>query len=103
MTPVNPLAQFIARIQTIARFDQSEPEQKTEVKRGSHYFVPMYREAQSGEPHAAERIQADVQRLHDHLFSKANRRHVNWDSADSTTGDHLARRERRVGYVHDQS
>jgi hypothetical protein len=37
----------------------------------------MCREAHSGEPRAAERIQTDVQHLHDHLFSEANRCYAN--------------------------
>jgi len=74
---MNPFAQFIARIQTIALIDQPEPEQKIEVERVLRYFVWMCREAHSGEPHAAERIQADVQHLRDQLFSEANRRYAN--------------------------
>jgi hypothetical protein len=74
---MNQVAQFVARIRTIAQINQPEAEQKLEVEKLFRHFVWMSLEAHRGEPHEAGRVQADVQRLHDHLVSEVNRRYSN--------------------------
>jgi hypothetical protein len=73
---MNQFAQFVARVQAIARTNQDEGTQKLEVEKLFGHFVSMSREAHSGERLEAERVHGDVRSLHDFLVSEVNRRYA---------------------------
>ena len=73
---MNQFAQFVARVQAIARTNQNEGTQKAEVETLFGHFVLMSREAHSGERHEAERVHNDVRGLHDYLGSEVNQHYA---------------------------
>jgi len=78
---MNQFAQFVARVQTIARTNQNEGTQKAEVEKLFGHFVLMSREAHSSERLEAERVHNDVRGLHDYLVSEVNQRYAERHSA----------------------
>jgi hypothetical protein len=73
---MNQFAQFVARVQAIARTNQNEGAQKVEVEKLFEHFVLMSREAHSGERLEAERVRSDVRGLHDYLVSEVNQHYA---------------------------
>jgi hypothetical protein len=73
---MNQFAQFVARLQAIARTNQNEGTQKAEVETLFGHFVLMSREAHSGERLEAERVHNDVRGLHDYLVSEVNQHYA---------------------------
>jgi len=74
---MNRFAQFVMRLQAIARTNEAEAAQKLEIEELFRHFVSMSREAHSGEKLEAERVHSDVRGLHDYLVSEVNRQHPN--------------------------
>ena len=72
---MNRFAQFVMRVQAVARTDQDEGVQKLEIEELLRHFVSMSHEAHSGEKLEAERVYNDVRGLHDYLVSEVNRHH----------------------------
>src|SRR5208282_4836160 len=73
---MNQFAQFVARVQTIARTNQNEGTQKAEVEKLFGHFVLMSREAHSGERLESERVHNGVRGLHDYIVSEVNQHYA---------------------------
>jgi len=73
---MNQFAQFVARVQAIARTNQNEAAHKVEVEKLLEHFVSMSREAHSGERLEAARVHNDVRALHDYLVSEVNQHYT---------------------------